>query len=152
MFDTVRFIRSFATSPVPSVADIICLLDDEPSVLKALGRLLASEGLSAEKFSDPAHFLDYARTHPVRVAVVDIRMPGMTGLEVLSELRALSPDTRVIILTGENNPAHPATAFAGGAHAFFHKPFDDERLLQAIREAMAPSAGFPTSESRASPS
>jgi two-component system response regulator HydG len=124
---------------VSSSATIICLLDDEPSVLKALGRLLASEGLAAEKFSDPAHFLDYARTHAVRVAVVDIRMPGMTGLEVLSKLREISPGTRVIILTGENNPTHPATALAGGACAFFHKPFDDERLLQAVREAMPPS-------------
>ncbi|MDQ3624391.1 MAG: response regulator [Verrucomicrobiota bacterium] len=76
---------------MPSAAEIICLLDDEPSVLKALGRLLASEGLQTEEFCDPARFLDHARSHPMRLAVIDIRMPGMTGLEVLAELRAVSP-------------------------------------------------------------
>jgi two-component system response regulator FixJ len=125
--------------PVPSPADIICLLDDEPSVLKALGRLLASEGLHAVKFSDSALFLEHARTHSVRLAVIDIRMPGLTGLEVLAELRAISPDTRVILMTGENDPAHRQAAEAGGASAFFLKPFDDEAFLAAVRAAIAPS-------------
>lgn len=125
---------------MPSSADIICLLDDEPSVLKALGRLLASEGLQAEKFCEPARFLDYARSYPVRLTVIDIRMPGMTGLEVLAELRAISPGARVIMMTGENDSAHRTAALAGGASAFFLKPFDDEMFLQAVREAIAPSA------------
>jgi FixJ family two-component response regulator len=125
---------------VPASSDIICLLDDEPSVLKALGRLLASERLQAEKFCEPAGFLDYARHHPVRVAVIDIRMPGMTGLEVLAELRTISPGARVIVMTGENDSAHRAAALAGGATAFFLKPFDDEVLLKAVREAIAPAA------------
>jgi FixJ family two-component response regulator len=112
-------------------------LTDEPSVLKALGRLLASEGLHAEKFSEPAHFLEHARSHPVRVAVIDIRMPGMTGLEVLAELRAGSPKTRVIVVTGENDPVHRGAAMDGGATAFFLKPFDDNAFLAAIREAIA---------------
>lgn len=121
---------------VSSSATIICLLDD---VLKALGRLLASVGLQSEKFCESARFLDYARSRAVKLAVIDIRMPGMTGLEVLAELRAMSPDTRVIILTGENDSSHRTTALAGGAFAFFLKPFDDEQFLQAVREAMEPS-------------
>jgi FixJ family two-component response regulator len=122
---------------VPSAADIICLLDDEPSVLKALGRLLASEGLPTEKFGDPARFLDYARRHPMRLAVIDVRMSGMNGIEVLGALRAVSPDARVIVITGENDSAHRAAALAGGASAFFLKPFDDEVFLQAVHAALA---------------
>jgi FixJ family two-component response regulator len=124
---------------VPSAADIICLLDDEPPVLKAVGRLLASEGLRAEKFTDPTCFLDYARSHPVRLAVIDIRMPGMTGIEVLAELRAVSPGARAILMTGESDSAHRTAAMAGGARAFFLKPFDDELFLQAVREAIEPA-------------
>ena len=107
-------------------------------MLKALGRLLASEGLRTEKFCEPARFLEHARTHAVRLAVIDIRMPGMTGLEVLSELRARSPETRVIVITGEGDSAHRSAAMSGGASAFFLKPFDDESFLQAVREALAP--------------
>ncbi|HEY5894894.1 MAG TPA: response regulator [Chthoniobacterales bacterium] len=122
---------------MPPASNIICLLDDEPSVLKALGRLLASEGLHAEKFSEPARFLDYARNHPVKLAVIDIRMPGMTGLEVMAKLRVVSPDARVIIMTGESNPVHQSTAMARGARAFFLKPFDDETFLAAVRDALS---------------
>lgn len=120
-----------------SAPDIICLLDDEPSVLKALGRLLASDGLNAEKFSEPALFLDHARRNPVRLAVIDIRMPGMTGLEVMGELKKLSPTSRVIIMTGDLDTINQTAALSAGASAFFMKPFDDESFLKAIRDALA---------------
>ena len=119
---------------------MICLLDDEPSLLRALGRLLASEGLTVERFSDSRHFLEYARTHPVQLAVIDVRMPGRTGFEIMAELRTIAPDVRVIIMTGENDSAHRSAALTGGACAFFLKPFDDEKFLQAVREALAPTA------------
>lgn len=118
---------------------MICLLDDEPSVLKALRRLLASEGLHAETFCDPVRFLEHARRHPVRLAVIDIRMPEMTGFEVLAELRAGSPDARVIMMTGENDPGYRSATMAGGASALLLKPFDDEMFLQAVREALMPT-------------
>jgi DNA-binding NtrC family response regulator len=123
---------------VPDSAETICLLDDEPSVLKALGRLLASEGLPAHTFYDPMCFLEYARDHPVRLVVIDIRMPGLNGLEVLAKLRVSSPDTRVIVMTGENNPAYRAAALAGGASAFFFKPFDDRAFLASVCKAILP--------------
>jgi len=127
-------------SDISSAANVICLLDDELSVLKALGWLFASEGLHVEKFSEPQRFLEHARNHPVRLAVIDIQMPGMTGLEVLAELRVISPGARVIVMTGEDNPAHRSAAIAGGASAFFFKPFDDEALLAAVRAAFVPAA------------
>lgn len=121
---------------MPDPADTICLLDDEPSVLKALSRLLASDGLHAQKFCHPVCFLEYARSHPVQLAVIDIRLPGITGLQVLAKLRVSSPDTKVIIITGENNSAHLSEAMAGGASAFFFKPFDDRAFLASVRGAL----------------
>ncbi len=121
---------------MPFPAATICLLDDEPSVLKALGRLLASIDLPTEKFTEPARFLAYAGGHPVGLAVIDVRMPGMNGLEVFSELRKISPKTRVIIMTAEEDPDHRDAAMSGGASAFFLKPFDDSAFLTAVRAAV----------------
>ena len=120
-----------------SNCDVICLLDDDPSVLKAVTRLLSSAGWYVKQFSDPNEFLRYARIRRPSVAVIDIWMPLMSGLEVQSQLREQSPSTRVIILTGKDDPLVRSTALNAGASAFFDKPFDDEELLTAIRLALA---------------
>jgi len=117
--------------------DIICLLDDDPSVLKAVARLLSSAGWQVEQFSDPEKFLEYAKIHRAPVAVIDVWMPLLNGLEVQSRLREISPSTRVIIFTGKDDPRVRSTALNGGASAFLTKPFDDEELLTAIRLALA---------------
>jgi FixJ family two-component response regulator len=117
--------------------DVICLLDDDPSVLKAVSRLLSSAGWQVEQFSDPEKFLEYAKIHRCPVAVIDIWMPLMSGLEVQSRLRELSPSTRVIIFTGKDDLLVRSTALNAGASAFLTKPFDDEELLTAIRLALA---------------
>ena len=120
-----------------SNAFVICLLDDDPSVLKGLGRLFSSVGLHAGTFSDPQKFLDYVRVHRPTVALVDVCMPQMSGLEVQSRLRELSPSTRIIIFTGKDDPRVRSTALNAGASAFLSKPFDDEELLTAVRLALA---------------
>ncbi len=117
--------------------DIVCLLDDDLSVLKAVARLLSAAGWQAEQFSDPEKFLEYAKIHRIPVAVIDIWMPLMNGLEVQSRLRELSPSTRVIIFTGKDDPRVRATALNAGASAFLTKPFDEEELLTAVRLALA---------------
>ncbi len=120
-----------------SNAFVVCLLDDDPSVLKGLGRLFSSADLHAEVFSDAEEFLHYARIHRPGVAVIDVCMPQMSGLEVQSQLREISPSTRVIIFTGKADPLVRSTALDSGASAFFTKPFDDEELLTAVRLALA---------------
>jgi FixJ family two-component response regulator len=120
-----------------SDAFIVCLLDDDPSVLRGLGRLLLSADLQAETFSDPEEFLRHARTHRPAVVLVDVHMPQMNGLEVQSRLREISPSTRVIIFTGKDDPLVRSTALNGGASAFLTKPFDDEELIIAVRLALA---------------
>ena len=111
----------------------ICLVDDDPSALKGANRLLSSAGWIAESFDDPHAFLDYAQTHPPKVVVVDILMPVMNGLEVQRRLRNISPSTRVIILTSNDDPAVRSRAMEAGAVAFFLKPVDNDAFLEAIR-------------------
>ena len=119
-----------------SNASVVCLLDDDPSVLKGLGRLFVSADLRAETFSDSEEFLRYVRTHRPAVVLIDVQMPQMSGLEVQSRLRQISPSTRVIIFTGKDDPLVRSTALNAGASAFFTKPFDDEELLTAVRLAL----------------
>jgi FixJ family two-component response regulator len=106
-------------------------------VLKGLNRLLMSAGWHAEQFSDPEKFLLYAKTHRTPVAVIDVWMPLMNGLEVQSRLHEASPSTRVIIFTGKDDSLVRSTALAAGATAFFVKPFDDEEFLTAVRFALS---------------
>jgi len=115
----------------------ICLVDDDPSVLKATSRLLASSGWKVESFLDPNTFLRYAETCQPQVVVIDILMPIMNGLEVQGRLRTISPSTRVIILTSKDDSSVRSKVMAGGASAFFLKPVDDEEFLAGIESAVS---------------
>jgi two-component system response regulator HydG len=117
--------------------DLICLLDDDPSVLRGLNRLLTSAGWHPQQFSDPETFLSYVKLHRPMVAIVDVWMPLMNGLEVQSRLREISPSTRVIMFTGKEDPLVRSTSLKAGASAFFSKPFDDEEFLTAVRFALS---------------
>ena len=117
-------------------AFVVCLLDDDPSVLKGLGRLFLSADLDAKTFGNPEEFLRYAQTHRPAVALIDVCMPQMSGLEVQSRLGKISPSTRVIIFTGKDDPLVRSTALNAGASAFLTKPFDGEELLTVVRLAL----------------
>ena len=106
-------------------------------MLKALGRLMDSAGFDVEKFSDPVTFLARLEQATCRLAVLDVWMPQMSGLEVQTRLRRDSPATQIIFLTGRDDPMARQTAIEAGAFAFLSKPFDDEVLMQLIREALA---------------
>src|SRR5580692_9065745 len=113
------------SSVLPRVEGKICLLDDDPSMLKALERLLSSAGLRAQSFSEPLGFLSYVIRNSVAVAVIDIWMPGRNGLEVQTKLRAVSPETRVIISSADDHDSVRTAAIQAGAIAYFVKPFDE---------------------------
>ena len=115
---------------------VVCLLDDDPSVLKAASRLLDSAGWKVEPFTDPFAFLEYAAVRHPRLAVIDILMPAMNGLEVQTRLRTASPSTRVIILTSKDDPSVRSRAMEGGAFAFFLKAKANGELLAAIKSAL----------------
>jgi FixJ family two-component response regulator len=120
-----------------AAAKTVCLVDDDPAVLKAIGRLLVSEGFSVRAFNEPKSFLAHVETNAVPLVVLDVLMEQMTGLEVQAELCALSPRTRVIIITGREDAASKLAAMKSGAVAFFIKPFDDNQFLSAVHGALA---------------
>ena len=114
----------------------ICLLDDDPGVLRATCRLLTSAGWEVESFTDPHAFLAYARTHRPLVAVIDISMPIMHGLEVQQRLSRLSPNTRVIVFSGKDDPSVRNNALAAGAVAFILKSEAEGGLLASVQSAL----------------
>jgi FixJ family two-component response regulator len=114
----------------------VCLLDDDLSMLKALDRLLKSDGFNVDKFSEPAAFLSTVGKRACRVAILDVWMPDMNGLEVQAVLRKDSPKTRIIFISGRDDPSVRQSALEAGAFGFLSKPFDDEVLLQLVRKAV----------------
>jgi two-component system, LuxR family, response regulator FixJ len=114
----------------------VCVVDDDPSVLKSIHYLLASEGFKVRPFSKAEDFLAHVGTHHVPIVVTDIWMDDVTGLELLARLCAISPKTKVIVITAREDLAARATAMAIGPVAFFMKPFDDEKFITAVRDAL----------------
>jgi two-component system, LuxR family, response regulator FixJ len=115
--------------------ETVYLLDDDSSILKSTGRLLDSAGWKVEAFMDPIAFLEQAAKHRPDVAVIDILMPDMSGLEVQTRLRRSSPSTRVIILTAKDDPSVRRIAMNSGASAFFIKGVESGEFLAGIEAA-----------------
>src|SRR5450432_4867861 len=115
----------------------VCLVDDDASVLRSMQYLLASDCIKVRAFNKPEEFLAHAAANPVEVVVTDIWMEGVTGLEILARMCALSPRPRVIVITARDDLAARATAMAIGPVAFFIKPFNDEKFLAAVHDALA---------------
>ena len=121
---------------MPGTINPICSLDDDFSVLNSLRELLDSDGWEARTFDNPDLFLAYAREHPVKLAVLDVWLPQMTGIDVQERLRVISPETLVIVITGREEPAIRAAAMEAGAIGFLGKPFEDEAFLTLVRDAL----------------
>ena len=117
-------------------APVVCLVDDDESVRKSIVRVLESAGFKVQAFSEPDAFLKHLRMHSVPVAILDIWMDNMTGMELLAHLCARSPNTRCIFITGREDHAAEMTVMQAGAFAFFVKPFDNKRFLQAVQDAL----------------
>ena len=125
--------RALANAPR---SEIVCLVDDDPLVLRSTGLLLASEGFVVRQFDNGEDFIDYVASHKVPLVVLDIWMEEMTGLEVLARLCAMSPQTHVIVITGREDSAARITAMQIGTVAFLIKPFDDEQFIEVVHRAL----------------
>ena len=120
-----------------SAPEIVCLVDDDSAVLRSIGRLLASDGFTARSFDKPKEFLAYVRSNAVPLVVLDLLMGEMNGLEVQGQIAALSPQTRVIVITGREDSKVKVAVLRAGAVAFFNKPFDAGEFLDAVRRALS---------------
>jgi len=116
--------------------EVVCVVDDDPMMLRAMGRLLASDGFAVRPFNKGEDFIAYVASHDVPLVVLDIWMEEMTGLEVLARLCAISPQTHVIVITGREDSAAQITAMQIGIVAFFIKPFNDGKFLAAVHDAL----------------
>jgi len=119
-----------------SSSEIVCLVDDDPLVLRSIGLLLASDGFTVRRFDKGEDFIAYVVSHDVPLVVLDIWMKEMTGLEVLAQLSSISPQTHVVVITGHEDSAARVTAMQIGRVALLIKPFDDEEFLEAVHRAL----------------
>ena len=104
-------------------AEVVCVVDDDHMMLRAMGRLLSSDGFAVRPFNKGEDFIAYVASHEVPLVVLDIWMKQMTGLEVLARLCAISPQTHVIVITGHEDTAARIIAMEIGTVAFLIKPF-----------------------------
>ncbi|WP_157267845.1 response regulator transcription factor [Azohydromonas aeria] len=118
------------------VSPLIHLVDDDDGVRAALALLLSSVGLRVAPWSDPQAFLDGFDREAVGVIVLDVRMPGLSGMTVLELLRAQGADQPVVMLTGHGTVDLCRRAFKGGAAEFLEKPVDDDALLEAVHNGV----------------
>ena len=112
----------------------ILLVDDEKQFVDTLAERLAMLGFSARVAYDGPQALK-AVEEPTDVIVLDLRMPGMDGFEVLRSVKKSNPQVQVIILTGHGGDAEEQTAYRMGAYNFLKKPMDIDELLNSIRMA-----------------
>ena len=124
-----------ALSSTP-LSPLIHLVDDDAAVRDALALLIGTVGLRVQTWADPRAFLAGFDRASVGAVVLDVRMPGVSGLAVLDTLIAEQVDQPVIMLTGHGTVDMCRRAFKAGAAEFLEKPVDDERLIEALQNAV----------------
>lgn len=118
----------------------VFVVDDDEAVRSSLQVLLRLKGLPARGFASAEELLAGWTPGWAGCLVVDLRMPGMSGLELLTRLRELGCDLPAIVITAHGDVANTRSSFRAGAVDFFEKPVDNDALLAAIREALDRSA------------
>ncbi len=119
--------------------ETVYIVDDDEVVRRSLSRLVESAHLCTQAFSDAPTFLEQARFDQVACLVVDLKMPGMSGLELLKELEARDIDLPAIVITAFGDIPQAVESLKTGALDFIQKPFNDEVLLGRISEALEKS-------------
>ena len=119
---------------------MIAIVDDEQSVRRALGRLVKSIGLQAETFCSAEEFLESSADQNPRCLILDLRLPGISGLELQRQLARSEQRLPIIFISAHDDAESRAQALGAGAIAFISKPFRDDLLLDAIHSATADSA------------
>jgi len=115
---------------------LIAIVDDDESVQRALQDLIESDGLSALCFGSAEQFLDSGARHKAACLIADIRMPGMSGLELQAKLKAERCPLPIIFITAHGDAEMRIRAVGEGAVEFLNKPFDDAVLLQIVHTTL----------------
>ncbi len=123
-------------SSTSSLSPLIHLIDDDQAVRESLALLIGTVGLRVQTWAVAQEFMDGFDRASVGAIVLDVRMPGISGLAVLDRLVAAGVDQPVIMLTGHGTVEMCRRAFKAGAAEFLEKPVDDEQLLEALQQAV----------------
>ncbi len=124
----------------------VYVVDDDDAVRDALAMLFRTAGLKVVTFASARAFLENKRLDPVACLVLDIRMPGMSGLALQEALAARGQRMPIIFITGHGDIPMAVNAVKNGAYDFIEKPFDDSLLLSQVLKALAPSSAQTPSE------
>ena len=120
---------------------LVSIVDDDESLRRSVKNLLTSVGFRVETFASAEAFLQSAHRADTRCVVLDLRMPGMSGLDLLMRLAADGSAIPVVVLTAHSDDEERRRTLQAGAVAFLGKPFHGEALLGAVRRALAETSG-----------
>jgi two-component system response regulator RegA len=120
---------------LPLTGKTLLLVDDDELLRERMGRALASRGLVVRVAASGEEALRLAREQPPELAVLDLKMAGITGLETLRELKAIAPAVRAVILTGYGSIANAVEALHQGAENYVTKPADADQVLEAFHRS-----------------
>ena len=122
--------------PETLAAPLVFVIDDDASVRAAISSLIRSVGLRAEVFASVSEFLAHKRSTTTSCLILDVRLPGVSGLEFQSELAKANAEIPIIFITGHGDIPMTVKAMKAGAIEFLTKPFRDQDLLDAIQVAL----------------
>jgi FixJ family two-component response regulator len=117
-------------------SQLVAIVDDDDSVRIALEGLLKSAGLTARAFESAEEFIKSGQQRETACLISDIRMPGMSGLELQAKLNAEHCSIPIVFITAHGDAKMRMQALRAGAVEFLAKPFDDEALLDSVRTAL----------------
>src|SRR6201982_2864033 len=128
--------RYLATMAIERKAKMIAIVDDDELMRSALQGMLKSVGLASQAFASAEEFLKSGQQQQTACLIADIRMPGMSGLELQAQLNAEHCRIPIIFITAHGDEKMRMQALRAGAVEFMAKPFDDEALLESVRAAL----------------
>lgn len=121
---------------MPEKKPIVFVVDDDVSVREGLGSLIRSAGLGVETFASAQKFLDSPRSDVASCLVLDVRLPGLSGLDLQKQMAKANIEIPIIFITGHGDVPTSVRAMKAGAVEFLTKPFRDRDLLDAIQQAI----------------
>ena len=130
------FNRELGVAPMPPASPIVFVVDDDVSVRESLELLIQNEGWRPKMFPSAQEFLDFPRAVVPSCLVLDLSLPGLDGLELQKRIAVERVDMPIIFITGYGDVPKTVQAMKRGAVEFLTKPFNDEVLLAAIRQAL----------------
>ena len=121
---------------MPSEKGMVHIIDDDEALRESLAFLLRTARIEVESFASATAFLDTLPDTRLSCVITDVRMPGLSGIDLLRRLRELKIEVPVIVITGHGDVPLAVEAMKVGAMDFLEKPFDDEVLLASVRSAL----------------